>query len=565
VARSRQTRAAALLIRLAGIGGGNGNRRTGDTLGHDGHPPLITTMPPAQQQKRLAFGVMATLLVVFAVTVPFRHLDLPPQSAFIPVVDTILFLNDLITAVLLYALFWVTRAAGLLVLASGYLFAALIIVPHALTFPGAFAENGLLGAGLQSAVWLYIFWHLALPPAAIAYALLKGTHLSPSPERDSPVSAVAFAIASVATLALALTWLVTVGERWLPSIMIDTLRANRLWEDVAAPLILTLSLASIVLVWRRRSSVLDLWLLVVLCAWFTETVLLSMTSQRYSLVWYVGRFFGLLSSCFVLLVLLSESTMLYARLALSVAARERERESRLLSVQAVAAAIEHELKQPVTAIIADANAGRRWLQRASPELGEAVEALEAIASEARRAGEVVHALREVFSEDHPPGVALDANQLIRETVGLARDELASMRVAVQLQLAPQLPLVPARRGQLQQVLLNLLTNAAESMRGLTDRPAVVRVTSRLLDAQRVQLAVSDCGTGIDEAVRERIFDAFFTTKPRGMGMGLAICRSIVEAHGGTLSMSPIEPHGSEFCIVLPRARGALPGLASAQG
>jgi signal transduction histidine kinase len=103
------------------------------------------------------------------------------------------------------------------------------------------------------------------------------------------------------------------------------------------------------------------------------------------------------------------------------------------------------------------------------------------------------------------------------------------------------------------------------MRGLTDRPAVVRVTSRLLDAQRVQLAVSDCGTGIDEAVRERIFDAFFTTKPRGMGMGLAICRSIVEAHGGTLSMSPIEPHGSEFCIVLPRARGALPGLASAQG
>ena len=545
--------------------GGEGNRKTGDTLGHDGHPPLITAMPPAQPQQRLAFGVMAALLVAFVVTLPFRHLDLPPQSAFIPVVDTILFLNDLITAVLLYALFWVTRAAGLLVLASGYLFAALIIVPHALTFPGAFAENGLLGAGLQSTVWLYIFWHLALPPAAIAYALLKGTRLSPSPERDSPVSTVAFAVASVAALALALTWLVTVGERWLPSIMIDALRANRLWEDVAAPLILALSLASIVLVWRRRSSVLDLWLLVVLWAWFIETVLLSMTSYRFSLVWYVGRFFGLLSSCFVLLVLLSESTMLYARLALSVGARERERESRLLSVQAVAAAIEHELKQPLTAIIADANAGRRWLRRESPEVGEAAEALEAIASEARRASDVIHALREVFSKDHPPGVALDANQLIRETVGLARDELAGMRVAVQLELAPQLPPVPARRGQLQQVLLNLLTNAAESMRGLTDRPAVVRVTSRLLDAQHVQLVVSDCGTGIDEAVRERVFDAFFTTKPSGMGMGLAICRSIVEAHGGTLSMSPVEPHGSEFCIVLPRVRGSSASLASAQG
>jgi len=509
-------------------------------------------MLPARQQQRLAFSVMAALLVVFVVTLPFRQLDLPPQPAFIPVVDTILFLNDLVTAVLLYALFWITRTAGLLVLASGYLFAALIIVPHALTFPGAFAERGLLGAGLQSTVWLYIFWHLALPPAAIAYALLKGTPLRLPAGHDSPARVVVGCATGVVALAVVLTWLVTAGERWLPPIMIDALRANRLWEDVAAPPILALSLLAIVLVWRRRSSVLDLWLLVVLWAWFIETLLLSMTSQRYSLVWYVGRFFGLLSSCFVLLVLLSESTMLYARLALSVAARERERESRLLSIQAVAAAIEHELKQPLTAIVADANAGRLWLRRASPEIEEAVESLEAIASEAHRASDVVHALREVFSKDHPPGVALDANRLIRETVALARDELAGLRTVVELDLAPQLPPVPARRGQLQQVLLNLLTNAAESMSGLTDRPAVVRVTSRVLDAQRVQLTVSDCGTGIDEALRERVFDAFYTTKANGMGMGLAICRSIVEAHGGTLSVSPVVPHGSEFRIVLPR-------------
>ncbi|MFI4930228.1 MAG: MASE4 domain-containing protein [Burkholderiales bacterium] len=438
-------------------------------MGHDGQPPLITALPPARQQQRLAFGAMAALLAVFVVTLPFRHLDLPRQSAVVPVVDTVLFLNDLITAVLLYALFWITRTAGLLVLASGYLFAALIIVPHALTFPGAFADNGLLGGGLQSTVWLYIFWHLALPPAAIAYALLKGTRLSLPPGRDSPARVVAFDVLGVVALAAALTWLVTAGEHWLPPIMIDALQANRLWEDVAAPLILALSLASIVIVWRRRSSVLDLWLLV-LWAWFIETVLLSMTSHRYSLVWYVGRFFGLLSSCLVLLVLLSESTMLHARLALSVAAREREREGRLLSIEAVAAAIEHELKQPLTAIVSDADAGRRWLQRESPEVGEALEALAAISSEARRASDVIHALREVFSQDHPPGAALDANQLIRETVGLARDELASLRVAVEFELAPQLPPVAVRRGQLQQVLLNLLTNAAESMRELTDRP-----------------------------------------------------------------------------------------------
>jgi signal transduction histidine kinase len=323
------------------------------------------------------------------------------------------------------------------VLASGYLFASLIIVPHALTFPGAFAEQGLLGAGLQSTAWLYIFWHLALPPAAIAYALLKGTHLSEPPHGAGPERAIAFAVAGVAALALALTWLATGGEHLLPPIMRDARHASRLWEDRAAPLILALSLTSMVLVWRRRSSVLDLWLLVVLFAWFIETMLLSMTSQRYSVVWYMGRVFGLLASCAVLLVLLAESTMLYARLALSVAAREREREGRVLSVQAATAAIEHELKQPLTAIIVDASAGRRWLQRSPPDLDEALDALQAISS---------------------------------------------------------------------------------------------------------------------EALRARIFDPFFTTKPRGTGMGLAICSTIVHAHGGKLAMSPAQPHGSEFRVVLPCAR-----------
>lgn len=146
-------------------------------------------------------------------------------------------------------------------LASGYLFASLIIVPHALTFPGAFAEQGLLGAGLQSTAWLYIFWHLALPPAAIAYALLKGTHLSEPPHGVGPERAIAFAVAGVAALALALTWLATGGEHLLPPIMRDARHASRLWEDRAAPLILALSLTSMVLCGgaARRCSTCGCW------------------------------------------------------------------------------------------------------------------------------------------------------------------------------------------------------------------------------------------------------------------------------------------------------------------
>ena len=519
----------------------------------DSQPSLISTLPPSARQQNTAYAVMALLALVFIVTVPFRHRELPPQNAFIPVVDTVLFVGDLITAVLLFAQFVITRAPGLLALASGYLFASLIIVPHALTFPGAFADRGLLGAGLQSTVWLYICWHLALPPAAIVYALLKRTRLTEPPRGVAPGRAIALAAAGVVAVALALTWLVTAGEHLLPPIMVDARRANRLWEDVAAPAVLLLSVTSVALVWRRRSSVLDLWLLVVLWAWFIETLLLSMTSQRYSLVWYVGRVFGLLASSAVLLVLLVESTMLYARLALSMAAREREREGRALSVQAATAAIEHEMKQPLTAIIVDASAGRRWLQRAPPDVDEALDALCAIAGEAQRASDAIRAMREAFGREQVAGAALDLNELVRDTVDLLRPEFANQKIVVQLALSAPLPPVPARRGQLQQVLLNLLSNAADAMRGLTDRPAVVRVASQRLDGHSVLLTVTDCGSGVAEALRSRIFDPFFTTKSNGMGMGLAICRTIVQAHGGTLAMLPAQPHGSQFRVVLPCA------------
>jgi signal transduction histidine kinase len=512
---------------------------------------LLSALPPTKGQKWVALSVALILFVAFLATLPFMHVQLPPQNGFIPVVDTILFLNDLITAALLYTQFSVVRARSLLALAMGYLFNAAIIVPHALTFPGAFSPTGLLGAGLQTTVWLYIFWHLGMPPAVIAYALLKH---EPPPPRIVPGSArrtIIGSMSAILLLACVLTWLVTAGESFVPTIMVDAMHATSVWHDYAAPPILALSAISVALLFWRRSSVLDLWLLVALWAWLIETALLSTTASRFSLVWYAGRFYGLVSSAFVLLMLLSETTMLYARLALSVMARQRERDARLMTLDAMSAAIAHEIKQPLGAIVAHAAAGQRWLGRSPPVLERAVETFKEIAADGHRASDVIQSVRDLFRTSEQTGTVLDTNQLIEETIAVLRRELEAQKIDVRLDLAAQLPMISAHRGQLQQVILNVVTNAADAMRSITDRARVLKVKSEALPSGGVAVSVEDTGTGIKPEQMDRVFDAFYTTKARGMGMGLAICRSIVEAHGGTLSISPCAPHGSVFRVALP--------------
>jgi signal transduction histidine kinase len=515
---------------------------------------LLSALPPTKAQKRLALSVALGLLVAFLATLPFMQVQLAPQNAFIPVVDTILFLNDLITAALLYTQFSVVRDRALLALAIGYLFNAAIIVPHALTFPGAFSPTGLLGAGLQTTVWLYIIWHLGMPPAVIAYTLLKRKQPPARIMSGSARPTIIASISAVLLLACALTWLVTAGERYIPAIMVDAMHATSFWHDYAAPPILVLSAASVALLFWRRSSVLDLWLLVALWAWLIETALLSTTASRFSLVWYAGRFYGLVSSAFVLLMLLSETTVLYARLALSVMAQQRERETRLMTLDAMSAAIAHEIKQPLGAIVTNAAAGQRWLGRSPPAPERALETFKEIAADGHRAAGVIQSVRELFRTTEQPGTALDTNQLIEETIALLRGELEAQKIDVRLDLAGQLPMISAHRGQLQQVIVNVVTNAADAMRSVTDRARVLKVKSEALAPGGVALSVEDTGTGIKPEHMDRIFDAFYTTKARGMGMGLAICRSIVEAHGGTLSVAPGAPHGSLFRVALPGHR-----------
>jgi len=237
---------------------------------------------------------------------------------------------------------------------------------------------------------------------------------------------------------------------------------------------------------------------------------------------------------------------------LRIAQLELAQVSRRSTLAAMSAAIAHEIRQPLGAIVTNANAGLRWLDRPAPDLDEVRDALRHIGSDGHRASEVIQSIRSMFAKGDPhEGSPLDANELIRETIAMASGELDSARVTIELELADTLPLISAHKGQIQQVVLNIVTNAADSMRSIENRERLLRVRSRPFDSNGIAVSVQDSGTGIDPKNVERIFDAFFSTKSNGMGMGLAICRSIVEAHGGNLSVSPGVPHGSVFHIVLP--------------
>src|SRR5262245_33968501 len=471
-------------------------------------PLLLAVMPPSTGHLRAAAVVAVIVLIAFVAALPFSKVQLAVLGPFVAVVDTILFLGDVITAALLFAQFCVVRSRVLMVLATGYLFTGLIIIPHGLTFPGVFSPTGLLGASQQTAVWLYAFWHAGLPIAVIAYAVLPHAARPSWLQQSSAQGAILASCAVAVALAVVLTLLATLGQSMLPSVMVDGTQ----WSQprmvlLQSTIILPLLIAAMIMTWRRRKqSILDLWLFVALWAWLLEYLLIALTSTRYGVYWYTGRIFGLLSGALVLLVLLSETTKIYARLALTVLAGRREREGRIMSMAAMSAAIEHEIRQPIGAIMANANAGQRWLGRLPPELGEAREALECIVADAQRSSEVIRSFRAMLGERHQPETQIDANEVIQETVALLHNELEATRVAVQLDLAAALPRVSAYRGQLQQVVLNLLNNAADAMRGITDRDAVLRITSRFSDADGVELIVSDTGTGLDPKHVERIFD-----------------------------------------------------------
>jgi len=312
------------------------------------------------------------------------------------------------------------------------------------------------------------------------------------------------------------------------------------------------NIIALTLLWSRRRSVLDLWLMVVMCAYITEVGLITFpTPIRYSVGWYAGRACALLSASLVLLVLLYEITMVYAHLLRAVLAHRHEREARMLTGDAITAAIAHEIRQPLFAIISNASAGLALLKRSIPDLDEAAEAFTEIAADGQRAEAVIGSIRTIFKKEARSWVSLDVDDLIREALALVSADLEKHGIVVQAEPNEQPLQIRGDQIQLQQVLVNLITNAIDSM-AVKDGPRILSVKSEAYDDGRVIVSVADTGVGISAQDINRIFDPLFTTKSKGMGMGLSICRSIIEAHDGRLWGSPNNPaSGAVFRFFLP--------------
>ena len=231
--------------------------------------------------------------------------------------------------------------------------------------------------------------------------------------------------------------------------------------------------------------------------------------------------------------------------ALRDARADLERMARLTTMGEFTASIAHEINQPLAAIVTQSEAALRFLDRDEPDLDEVQDSLSSIRQDGTRAGEVIRGLRALARKSGPQPTKLDINDVIRQVLAIARAELLRHNIVLRTELASGEQLVLGDRVQLQQVLLNLIMNSVEAMSGVTERTKELSVSSTLAEPGSVLVAVEDTGAGLDPAVAERMFQPFFTTKPDGLGMGLAICRSIVEAHGGRLWVSRRTPHGAD--------------------
>jgi C4-dicarboxylate-specific signal transduction histidine kinase len=236
--------------------------------------------------------------------------------------------------------------------------------------------------------------------------------------------------------------------------------------------------------------------------------------------------------------------------ALRQAQADLARISRITTMGELTASLAHEVNQPIAAAVTDANTCLRWLNRDHPDLEEAREAASRVVKDATRAAEIISRTRLLFKKVNPQWESVDLNEIIREMVALMSGEAARYSISVRTELAAGLPQVMGDRVQLQQVLMNLIINSIEAMKDV-DGTRELTIQSQRGDDGQVLISVSDTGVGLPPQQADQIFNAFFTTKGHGTGMGLRISRTIVESHGGRLWAADSSPRGASFCFALP--------------
>jgi signal transduction histidine kinase len=297
---------------------------------------------------------------------------------------------------------------------------------------------------------------------------------------------------------------------------------------------------------------LDRWLMVVMSACFAEAATITfVTASRYTVNFYATRVFALIVSTVVLAVLTREATRLYVRLAAAVNALRRERSSKLMNLEVVVASVAHEIKQPLTVIATRAGLVRRLLGRPQPDLDNARRNLDEMERASFGVSEVLESIRALFRNPAQEKQSLDLNELALTALQTLSGDLNDRGITISTELTPELPQVQGHKGQLLEVLLNVIQNAMDAMDGVTDRARTLRLTTGAHARDHVTLSIEDSGVGIARERLANLFDAFVTTKVRGTGLGLGICRMIVDRHDGQLTASSELNKGTRFEITLP--------------
>jgi signal transduction histidine kinase len=514
-------------------------------------PLIIANIPATGQQKAMAVCVAVLLVIATAVIAPFASIQLGRVDAFIPVLQTALSIADLITAALLFAQYSIQPQTALLALASGYMFSGSFAFLQTLAFPGGYAPTGLIGDGLSSPAWIYVLWQTTFPAAIFVYALFKDATRATRPGRPI-VTAIAITIACVLATIAVLTWIVTTKTEYIPSFYISDVRLQTQFGNRVNLALWLWGATTLAVLFARRRTVLDLWLMVTLLASMPNFLVAMIgSSVRFTIGWYAARCFVLVSSCLLLSVLLIETMLLYSRLASAITLQRRERTNRLLSVEAVTGAMAHELGTPLGAIALNASTALSQLRSTPRELEDMEDILSDIEADSHRAAAIVSSIREMTTKTVHRSALTSAEDVGQLALRLLKHDLQINGISVTSEFQDNLPEVQMDGMELQQVLLNLVRNAIDAMSFTPPEARRLRLKTSFDGGSTVLMSVQDSGSGISAEDRERIFDTFFTTKPTGMGLGLAISSTLVASRGGKLRLIKSDSDGSIFELAIP--------------
>ena len=514
-------------------------------------PALIASTPASAQHRRIAFGVVILLSVVFAVSLPFASIQAVRIDAFLSVSQAIVLFAEILTAIFLFSQFSIQPQAGLLALASGYICSGLFAFLQTLDFPGAYSPTGIITGTPSGAVWLFFFWRITFPLAVIAYVLLKNVKESTNPlARIEPGPAIGITIACALATTAGLTWLLTAG--YLPSLNVGA--SQQPLVQYLAVVTGSLNSMAVVLLFIRRRTILDVWLIVAVFVSLPDLTLaiFYQVTIRFSVGWYIGKAFLLIGSWTVLVVLLWETMILYARLASALILQRRDRVHRIMSVDEATSAIAHEIRQPLAAMMLNCDTGLECLKTAPVDIEELRACLSDAKNESTRASEIVAGVRALFRSVPGRRTTVEINGLVREVLRMVENDVRAQGISISPELEENLPQITGDQIQLQQVILNLVKNAIDALAspGPTKTNAIRLVTTRGPNSS-ISILVEDTGPGIASESKASIFDPFFTTKSSGMGLGLSISRRIIEDHSGSLRLTEASSKGCIFEIILP--------------